>query len=141
MTRPDDLIETAIRDDFDHFMRRYKNKNWWKCVSYYGRPRCQKLGNRHESLEALNANLSTQFLAYNRTLERAAMDKYKSDNSYGYLTGDADDVDFCIKKRTKFNAAILEQVQVGRRCKLDPGLKAPRFQKFDCEKRMTVLST
>ena len=34
----------------------------------------------------------------------------------------------------------VRNVKVGR-CKLDPGLKAPLFSNFDCEKDVTVLST
>ena len=38
-------------------------------------------------------------------------------------------------------ATLCERNKVGRRCKLDPSLKAPCFQNFDCEKGITVLST
>ena len=38
-------------------------------------------------------------------------------------------------------AAAPQGGREGRRCKLDPGLKAPPVSKFDCENDITVLST
>ena len=105
-------LDSAMRDDFDRSMR-YRFPNSWRCRN---RNDCDTLTPPETTLGYLNEELHRLMRIQNRTLERAHLDEYRAEAAratgpYMFLTGAADDLDFCIDDLAGFNAEVLAQVR------------------------------